>query len=307
MKIYKETKIGLIVTLIIGAFIWGLNFLKGRDVFTTQKQYYAIFNNIGGLKKSSEVSVNGYSLGKVSDIRFFRGDASKILVEISIDRQFKIPKNSIVEIYSSDLMGSKAVNLILGQSGETVAQYDTLPSKFTGDLASLISKEITPMKEKAEHLIVSIDSVMNIVGHTFNYKTQRSIQNSITSVEAMILDEKQKIETILSNFESITQNIKNNNKYFTNIASNLSSISDSIAASNLKKVIERANITFTQTNELLDKINSGKGTLGQLANNDELYVSLHQSLQSLDSLLIDLKGHPKRYVHFSLFGKKESK
>jgi phospholipid/cholesterol/gamma-HCH transport system substrate-binding protein len=307
MKIYKETKIGLIITLIIAAFIWGLNFLKGRDFFTTQKQYYAVFDNIGGLKKSSNVSVNGYAVGKVSSIKFFPGDVNKILVEISIDRQFKIPKKTIAEIYSSDLMGSKAVNLILGKSNETIAQYDTLASQFTGDLASLISKEITPMKEKAEHLIVSIDSVMGIIQHTFDRKTQRSIQNSIVSVEDMILDEKLKIESILSNFESITQNLNNNNKSFTNIAHNLSSISDSIATSNLKQVIAQANIALIQTNELLNNINSGKGTLGQFVNNDALYISLHKSLQSLDSLLVDVKGHPKRYIHFSVFGKKDSK
>lgn len=307
MKIYKETKIGIIVTVIIAAFIWGLNFLKGRDIFTTQRQYYAVFSNIGGLEKSSDVSVNGYTIGKVSDIDFFPGNANKILVEISIDRQFQIPQNSVVEIYSSDLMGSKAVNLILGESKNMIAEYDTLTSRFTGDLAELISKEISPLKEKTEHLIVSIDSVMGIVQHTFNPRTQRSIQHSITSVEELIVQEKERLSRIMQNLESITQNLKNSNKQFSNITSNISSITDSIASSNLKKAIDQASIALVQVNELLAKVNSGKGTMGQLVNNDALYFSLNKSIQSLDSLLVDLKGHPKRYVHFSVFGKKDSK
>lgn len=307
MKIYKETKIGLILAVIIAAFIWGMNYLKGKDIFTTQKQYYAVFNNIGGLQKSSNVSVNGYTIGKVSDIDFFPGDARKLLVEISIDRQFKIPKNSIVEIYSSDLMGSKAINLILSDSKESIAEYDTLPSRFTGDLASLISKEITPLKEKAEHLIESIDSVMVVVQKTFNRRTQHSIQNSINNVEDMIITERERIGRILGNLESISQNLKNSNKSFTNISNKLSSVSDSIASSNLKQAINQANIVLAQTNELLRKINSGTGTMGQLVTNDALYNSLNRSLKSLDSLLIDIKSSPNRYVHFSVLGRKDKR
>jgi phospholipid/cholesterol/gamma-HCH transport system substrate-binding protein len=114
MKFYKESKIGIIIALAIAMFIWGLNFLKGRNLFTSTHQYFAVFDNIGGLKKSSIVSTNGYTIGLVSDIFFKKGDVNKIVVEILVEKQFKIPKNTIVEIYGTDLMGSKAVNLVLG-------------------------------------------------------------------------------------------------------------------------------------------------------------------------------------------------
>lgn len=307
MKIHKETKIGFIIVLIIAFFIWGFNFLKGRNLFTTHKQYYAVFNNISGLQKSSVVSTHGYKIGTVSDIKFQHGDVNKIVVEISVDRQFRIPKNSIIEIFSSDIMGSKAVNLIVGNSNEFIAQYDTLQSRTADDLSSLVSRQIIPLKEKAEDLIVSIDSVMKIVQHTLTPQTQRSIQNSITALESLIITEKQKIDGILGNLQSISENLKNSNKSITNLTKNFSSISDSLAASNLKKAIDQASSALAQTNQILTKINSGKGSLGQMVNSDSLYYAFHRTIKDLDSLLLDLKGHPKRYVHFSIFGKKDSK
>jgi len=307
MKIYKETKIGFAVVLIIAFFIWGFNFLKGRNLFTTHQQYYAIFNNVAGLQKSSVVSTNGYKVGTVSEISFLPGDASKILVEISVARQFKFPKNSVIEIFSSDIMGTKAVNLVFGNAHESAAPRDTLPSRIADDLSSLVSKQIIPLKDKAESLIVSIDSVMGIVHHTLTPETQRSIQNSIFALEKLIVTEKQKIDEILSNLESISGNLKNSNQSITNITKNLSSISDSIAASNLKTAIDQASLALAQTNQILTKINAGKGSIGKLLNNDSLYNAINHSMMDLDSLLIDLKAHPKKYVHFSVFGKKDSK
>lgn len=307
MKIYKETKIGFILVLVIAFFIWGFNFLKGRNLFTTHRQYYAVFSNVGGLQKSSVVSTNGFKIGTVSDISFLPGNASKILVEISVSRQFQIPKNSVIEIFSSDILGSKAVNLIFSDSHEYVSQGDTLPSRVAEDLSTIVSNQVVPLKEKAERLIVSIDSVMQAINHTLTPQTQQSIQHSILALEQLIVAEKQKINDIMANLESITGNLKNNNQSITNITKNLSNISDSIAASNLKKVIDQAALAMAQTNQILTKINSGKGSVGKLVNNDSIYNALNHSMMDLDSLLIDLKAHPKRYVHFSVFGKKDAK
>jgi phospholipid/cholesterol/gamma-HCH transport system substrate-binding protein len=307
IKFQKEVKIGIVVTLIIAMCLWGLNYLKGRNVFTTQQQYFALFDNVAGLKKSSVVSANGYSIGLVTDMSFLPGNAGKILVEISINREFKIPKNSVVEIYSSDIMGSKAVNLVMGNSKQMAAQYDTLPSHLAEDISALLSKQLMPLKTKAENLIVSIDSVMSIVRTTFNRQTQRNIQGSVAGLEDLIVTEKEKISTILDNLQSISKNIEGNNKSINKIVGNLSSLSDSLSASKLKMAIDQAGLALAQTNQILDKINKGKGTIGQMVNNDSLYHSLNRTVKDLDSLLMDLNANPKRYVHFSLFGKNDSK
>lgn len=307
MKIPKEAKIGLIITLVLVVFIWGLNFLKGRNLFTTSHQYYAIFNAIGGLEKSAKVGANGYTLGIVSDITFFPGNFNKILVEISVDRQFKLPKNTVIEVYSADFMGSKAINLVLGNSSEFAKDHDTLASKFEGDLNTLVTKKLMPIKDKAENMIVSIDSVMTIIRTTFNPETKRNVQRSIAAMDDLILSQKAKIALILDHLEAISNNLASSNKSVTNIVNNMSSVSDSLAKADLKKVIDQTNFALTQSNDILLKINKGKGTIGKLVNNDSLYVVLEKTVKDLDSLISDLNNNPKRYVHFSVFGKKESK
>lgn len=305
MKIPKEAKIGLIITLVLVVFIWGLNFLKGRNLFTTSNQYYAIFNSIGGLEKSAKVGANGYTLGIVSDITFFPGNYNKILVEISVDRQFKLPKNTLIEVYSADFMGSKAINLILGNSTALAKDKDTLESKFEGDLNTLVTKKLMPIKDKAENMIVSIDSVMTIIRTTFNPETKRNVQRSIAAMDDLIVSQKAKIALILDHLEMISKNLSGSNKSITNIANNLSTISDSLAKADLKKVIDQTNVALTQSNDILMKVNKGKGTIGQMINNDSLYVALEKTVKDLDILLNDLNKNPKRYVHFSVFGKKD--
>jgi phospholipid/cholesterol/gamma-HCH transport system substrate-binding protein len=164
-----------------------------------------------------------------------------------------------------------------------------------------------PLKDKAENLIVSIDSVMSIIRNTITPETQKDIKQAIAALEGLIVTEKQKISKILDNLESISQNFENSNKSITNLVTNLSTISDSLAAANVKKTFDKANITLTQTSEILTKINTGKGSLGKLVNNDSLYLNLNRTIQDLDSLIIDLNNHPKRYVHLSIFGSKDTK
>jgi phospholipid/cholesterol/gamma-HCH transport system substrate-binding protein len=303
MKFYKESKIGIIIALALALLIWGLNFLKGRNLFTGSKQYYAVFSNIGGLKKTSTVSANGYNIGLVSDIFFSKGNINRIVVEILVDDQFKIPKNTIVEIYSTDILGSKAVQLELGDSKEIANKNDTLQSSFGGDLNSAIAT----IKNKAEHTIVTIDTMMSSFRQILTPETQKNVRLAIANLQDLIITEKLKISKVLDNVESITRNFENSNKSISNIMTNLSSVSDSLAASNLKNTIEKANISLSQTSEILTKINSGKGSLGQLVNNESLYLSLHRTIQDLDSLIVDLNNHPKRYVHLSIFGSKDAK
>lgn len=221
MKFRKEVKIGLIVTLVIAVAIWGFNFLKGKNIFTVSKQYYSVFSNIGGLQEMSTVSANGYTIGQVTDIQFVHGKTSQIIVEISIDRQFTIPVNSIVEIYSSDFMGSKAVNMIMGDSNVPARENDTLTGKFDGDLSVLVTKKLLPFKEKSERLVESIDSVMAIIRNTFTPETQENIRRGVASLEEIIVTQRQKVALILANLEDISNNLKKSNSHVYNTLENL--------------------------------------------------------------------------------------
>lgn len=307
MKIRKEVKIGFVVAAVIAVSLWGFNFLKGKNIFTVSKQFYAVFNNIGGLQESSIVSANGYTIGQVSEIKFIHGTISKIVVEISIDREFDIPNNSIVEIYSTDFMGSKAVNMILGSSDVLSHENDTLVGKFDGDISVLVTKKLLPIKEKSERLIESIDSVMTIIKNTFTPETQDNIKKGVASLEQLIVTQRVRVAIIMQNLEDITNNLKQSNGQITNTLNNLSSFSDSIAHSDLKMAIRNANIAITETNILMKKLNNNQGSIGKLVNDDSIYYSLGSTLNNLDSLLVDVKENPKKYVHFSIFGSSSKK
>lgn len=310
MKFRKEAKIGLIITLVIAVAVWGFNFLKGKNIFTVSKQYYAVFNNIGGLQESSVVSANGYTIGQVTDIEFVYGKTSQIIVEVSIDNQFTIPKNSVVEIYSSDFLGSKAVNMIIGNSTEAAVENDTLQGRFDGDLSVLVTQKLLPFKEKSERLIESIDSVMAIIRNTFTPETQDNIRKGVASLEEIIVTQRQKVAIIMANLESVTNTLNKSNKDISNTIHNLSNFSDSLSQSEIKSAIQNANNVLYETNTLIQKINQSQGTMGKLVNDDSIYYSLDRTIKDLDNLLVDLKANPKKYVHFSVFGssgKKEAK
>lgn len=312
MKINKETKIGIFVTLVIAAFIWGLNFLKGRNLFTRENTFYAVYDNVGGLMESSKVIIHGYKVGKVDKIFFMSGHNDKIIVRLAIDKQFKIPKNSVAKIYSTDFMGTKAVDLILSDSKEYCNENDTLRSDFEQALIDQINDEILPVKFKAENLMMAIDTVLEDVHSVLNESTKKNISLTFrhvegisASVDDLLSSQKGRLAAIFYNIESISDNLKENNKYLTAAIHNLSATSDSLAKSNLKVAINNANASLEQTREIMSKINKGQGTLGLLVNDETLYTNLKNSSQQLDALVKDIKEHPSRYLHFSVFGKKE--
>ena len=306
MKFRKEVKIGAVVTLIIFLFLWGYNFLKGRNLFSSYNYYYAVFPTIDGLQKSSTVSVNGFVVGLVSDIDFASEKLNELVVEIGVKKSYSIPDNSILLI-AGDLLGSKSVNLLLGDSKNAAVEGDTLQGRLTPDIMSAISEKLMPIAENADRLIVSIDSTLKILQNTFDDNTQKNIQNIIADVEQMVAGERRKISLILSNFESVSGNLKKSNEDISKIISSLGAFSETLAASDVKSTVDNANRSLTQLNTLLEGINDGQGTIGKFAKDDSVYVSLHRSLVDLDKLLIDLRENPKDYVHFSLFGKKQKK
>ncbi|MDR2039200.1 MAG: MlaD family protein [Bacteroidales bacterium] len=306
MKFKKEIKIGIIVTLIIFLFLWGYNFLKGRNLFSSYNYYYTVFPKIDGLQKSSPVTVNGYVVGLVSDISFGSEKLDELVVEIGVKKSYKIPDNSLVEI-TSDLLGTKSVVLLLGNSGTIAEKGDTLTGSMSAGMLDAISEKLIPVADNANRLIISIDSLMLALQNTFNDDTQQNIKSIVANLEQLISSERKKISSILTNFESVSGNLKKSNEDISSVISNLNSFSNTLAASDVKTTIDNANRSLAHLSTLLEGINDGQGTIGQLARNDSLYIYLQRSLEDLDKLLVDLRENPRDYVHFSLFGKKKSK
>ena len=303
MKFKKEVKIALIVTLIILLFFWGFNFLKGRNLFSSYNYYHAGFEKIDGLQKSSPVTVNGFVVGLVSDTRFASEKLDLLEVEIGVKKNFAIPDNSVM-IITGDLLGSKSVVLILGDSKTMLENGGVLSGAMAPDLLGTITEKLVPIADNADKMIVSIDSLLRILQQTFDDDTQKNIRSIVANVEKLISIERRKISAILDNFESVSGNLKKSNEDISKLIANLQSFSETLDSSDVKSTVDNANRSLTQLNTLLSGINEGQGTLGKLTKNDSAYIYLQRSLNDLDKLLIDLRENPKDYVHFSLFGKK---
>jgi phospholipid/cholesterol/gamma-HCH transport system substrate-binding protein len=310
MKLKKETKIGLTAVIIIAFFIWGYNFLKGKNILSTNDSYFAVYENIDGLEEASPVYISGYKVGVVETIKLHKSKKDKIVVKFSVEENIPLPKNTQAIIYPATLIAGKAIKLNLSDNANFYTKGDTVVGILEQDLVSSLSDELLPVKNKIENLVVSIDSVLAIFDHKRREDLKSSLDNLnkiTTDVSTLVDADQSKLADILNNVESISNNLKNNNQQLTNILTNFSEISDSVNKADIKTTITNANKTLAEFSEISHKINSGEGTVGMLIHNDSLYMNLNNLAADLDSLVIDLNENPKRYVHFSLFGKKDKK
>ncbi|HEC43169.1 MAG TPA: MCE family protein [Bacteroides sp.] len=313
MRLSSEIKIGIIITTAIAATIWGLNFLKGRNILTRVDTYYAVFNNIGGLEKNSKIFISGYNVGQVGDIVFNLKGNNSLIVSLEIEKQYKLPVPSSAILYDADFMGTKAVEIILGSSDDIHISGDTLEATVRAGLTDQLEQQLSPVKDKAENLIVTVDSLMSAMAYVFDRESADLLKSSIQKMESSVdgmevmLAKDGKLNLLISNMESITENLKNHNEELAAAMSNIESITDSIAKSDLKETINNTNRTLEQTHQILEKINDGEGTIGMLINNDTLYRNIESLSKELELLLKDLQENPKKYVNVSVFGKSDKK
>lgn len=314
MKISREIKVGLVFLASVAIFVWGFNFLKGTSMFSGSRLLYAVYDKVDGLDKANKVKVNGLNIGQVKDLDFLEG-SSKIVAEFYIKSDIKIPANSVARIYATDLLGSKAVEIILGDSKKYLQSGDTLRSEMESSLKDQLSEQVEPLKKKALVLINSVDSVMMVIQSIFNENTRSSLasslenirntlgnlENASSNIDTILISGKARVQNIMANAESISRNLKENNENINTILTNFAALSDSLAEADIPQTIRDASTAVNNLKVISDKINRGEGTLGQLITNDSLYLELNNSMNSLKLLLEDIRLNPKKYVKLSLF------
>lgn len=314
-KRFKPVIIGASFIAAIVIFVWGFNFLKSTDLFKKETVYYASYDKVNGLIKANPVVINGLRVGQVKNVYFNPDLSGNIMVSVMLSTDFPIPKNTVARIFSSDLMGSKAVELILGDSKEILQEGDTLPTSVEAGLMAEVNAQVQPIKMKAEDLMASIDTLVTAFQSIFNKsarenlaesflnieKTLANLQNATSNIDTLVVEESTRISAILINLDSLTTTFSENRGSITAIIENFEMISDSLARSEIPGTFARLNKSLDNVQTILDKVNNGEGSLGMLMNDDSLYLELNRSATALDSLLVDIKRNPKRYVRFSLF------
>lgn len=315
MKIRKEVKLAITAIAAVVILIWGINFLKAKALFDRNNMFYGVYERVGGLKVSSSVVYRGYHVGQVNAIRFIGKRFDRVLVQFSIGKNLEIPANSIAAIQSTDLMGSKAINIIPGNALAYASSGDTLKTQIELGLIEQMNKQIQPLKLKAENILSSLDSVLTDIQEVFNSNTKGNIEKSLQSVrntlsnvehasaglDQLITGQSSQIASILENVNSISANLRENNHNISRGIDNIVVISDSLRSVNLNQTVHRLNGILEQLDSITRKINRGKGTFGEMVNDDDLYYNLTAVSENLNKLLVDFRSDPKRFVNLSLF------
>jgi len=310
MKIKNETKVGILAAFAIALLIIGYNFLKGNSIFSDETSLLARYTRVDGLTVSKPVLINGYQIGRVAKLQLEPGGT--ILATLSINSKYEIPKNSIARLEGTDLLGSKAIVMELGNSKEMAEDGFTLNANVEKGLM----EQVQPVQKKAELIIGKMDSILSSVNSILNPNFQKNVDKSFNSiagtlaslettskkVDNLVGSESERIAAIFKNVEGITANLNNNNQKISAILTNINTVTDKFAAANFKQTIDNANTAIADLQTVISGIKDGKGSLGLLLNDTKMYDNLNSASKNLDALMIDLKANPKRYVHFSVFG-----
>lgn len=304
MKISREIKTALLVISSILLFIWGYSFLKGRDLFTSDKNVFVVYDNVLGLAPSAPVTLNGFKIGKINNIKI--NPDGKLLVELQIQNQFPISKSSIAEIYDSGLVGGKEIAIIPNLDDKSVIEDgDYLkPSKKLG-LTDNLALKLEPFEKKIQLVLDNANNMMLSINQILDVSTQANLKKSFLELSNTL--------TEFSQISKSTNQILNENKLglksvvsnFDKTSANLVSISDSLAKVNISKAFQNLENTLVSLDNIMAEIKDGNGSMGKLIKDDKMYNNFTNASKELELLLEDLRLHPTRYVNVSLFGKKE--
>ena len=304
MTLSKEIKAAIFVLTTIFLFIFGFNFLKGSSLLDKQKTVYAVYDEVDGLLVGANVMINGLSIGNVTDLDFLP-NSTKIVVTLKFKDKINFSSNSSATIYETGVLGGLAIAIDpIFQKGMVVKSGDTLNSNIRPGLTELINRQIEPLQRKLESTLTSVDSIFSGASYVLNKETQNDIKeslNTLTSavkainnssliIEKTLTEKNTQINNSIDNIESITTNL-------SNVSKELNNFGIAGVLSNLEKSVDGINL-------IVSNLNSDNSSLGKLISNDDVYENLNLSIESLNLLINDIKTNPKKYVHFSVFGRK---
>jgi len=317
LKINREFKVGISAIIALLLFYWGFNFLKGKDLFDDSRTYYAVYERVDGLTAAKPVIVNGFKVGLVDDVYFHPDGSGRLIVEMKMTNDIAISENTIANIHSTDLLGDKSIQLVVGNSPEPAESGDTLVSNIELSLTEEVNEQVAPLKSKAEKLFGSMDTVLTLVSGFLNEQNQESflqtfnslqrsfqtLESTVTRVDNTVKYTQDDLVTTIENIARISSNLEENSENLTAILNNVNTISDSLSQVRFAETFKSLNRAMVSAESIMSKVDQGEGSLGKLVNDQELYNNLEDASEQLDLLLLDIKYNPNRYVNFSVFSK----
>lgn len=294
----KEVKIALVAIAGVVVLFFGMNFLKGLNIFSSEDNYYVQFSDITGLSSSSPVYADGFKVGVVKDIiyDYSHTEGSKVL--IGVDKQLRIPQGSSAEIVS-DMLGNVKVNLLLANNPREKVAPGGLIKGMINDGAMGKLQDMVPAVEK---MLPKLDSIMTSLNAILADPAIRQSLHNVQTITDNLTTSTAQLNTLMA---GLNKNVPGMMAKANNVLDNTETLTANLAAVDVASTMRQVDLTIANVQQLTAKLNSKEGSLGLLMNDTQLYDNLNSTMRNADSLVIDLRQHPKRYVHFSVFGRKD--
>ncbi|MBO2525790.1 MAG: hypothetical protein CW341_08855 [Bacteroidetes bacterium] len=307
----SKLKVGIFCIAAVVIFYLGACFFKGISAFGKKTYYYAVFENTGGLQESNAVMLNGYKIGQVTKVSLLSDNPVRLCAELMITEPVNIPKDSKVQVAPKDLLGGTVVNILFGNDTHMLQAKDTMATYVVPQMTDGIDglkAQLASILTSVDTIALSLKDVLSPEGGAQDLKgTLANLEATTANLNSILGNNKDKVGKLVNNLEKFSNNLQEAGPQLETIVNNLDKISDSVAKANVTQLINDAQQAIGDVQLIVNKIQKGDGTLGQLVTNDTLYYNLENSLHSLDELLKDLKANPKKYINVTVFGKKEKK
>jgi len=307
MKISKEAKVGLMAIFAIVMLYFGFHILKGSDVFSRTYQYYVVYDNIDGLTASNPVLLNGLNVGRVQGIKLLQDRQNKLLVTLDIQKGVTLTAGSVATLADGGLLGGKVIHLVIGKSGSVLGDNDTLVAQKEAGISALLQEKALPLVTHADSLVRNLDVVAAGFRETGLILNQvlKNYDQTGTSLQGLLSDNKKNLLAITTNLGKLSEALIETEKGIKPLLAKTGTLADSLNALKLGETVQAANKTLAELRQILASVESGRGTAGKLVKDETLYNNLNRTMVSMNKLLTNFREQPKRYVHLSVFGKKD--
>ncbi|GAB3548047.1 MlaD family protein [Spirosoma fluminis] len=307
MKVSQEVKVGLLAVITLLMFYFGFNFLKGSDFFSSSTRYQVVYDNIDGLTASNPVRINGLVVGRVKAIEILQNQDNKLLVTLDLDKKIIVTRGSRAVLADDGLLGGKVILLTIKPGAPQLEDGGMLVAAKESGLSALIREKTLPVLNNVDSLTYQLNRVVaqfDQTGVMLN-QTLRSANQGVRTLDLTIEENRAGLKATLANVSRLSASLVETEQQLKPILAKADTFADSLQGLQLKQTLATVNKTVDNLQRILADVNSGKGSLGKLTSDEQLYQNVNATTASLEKLLTDLRENPKRYVHFSLFGRKD--
>lgn len=304
MKITREIKTAVLVIASILLFIWGYSFLQGRDILNSHRTFFVEYDNVEGLSTSAPVTINGLVVGKIMSINLIP-TTGKLQVEIQVKNDFPISKSSTIDIYEPGLIGGKQIQIVPNLQDTQMAESgDTLRGSNLPGLTALVGDKLAPLQEKIEKVAENANQLLINLNQVLDDKSKANLRESIAKLNVLMGEFEKTSKNVNQIIDKNKSNIDGSLANLNKTTANFSKLSDTLAKANIGQAIKNFENSLKGVDNIITNLEQGKGSMGKLLNDDQLYKNLNATSSELELLLQDLRLNPTRYINVSLFGKK---